>query len=187
MVWTAILALIVTTFAVQGLKSLFATPRPARVLEPQMFDLIGKKFVARSFPSGHTADIFTIAGVWLYAVSRRWLRLGLLAFAGLVGISRTVVGAHWPLDIPGGLLVGWVAAQIGLVLAKQWPWGTQPVGRHLLGILLLAAALWLLLLHNTGYPQSVWLQWSVAVFCLFCGGHEFAHLVWEPSQLTSCN
>ena len=183
-VWTAILALMVSTLAVQGLKSLFAAPRPAAVLDPQMFHIIGKKLAWRSFPSGHTADIFTIAGVWSFAVSQIWLRLGLLAFAILVGVSRVVVGAHWPLDIPGGLFVGWVAARIGLVLAKQWPWGTQPAGRRFLGILLLAAAIWLLLLHNTGYPQSVWLQWSIAVICLFWGGHEVVHLLQEPSHST---
>lgn len=67
-----------------------------------------------SFPSGHATTAFAAAvllGIWY----PRW-RWPLLTAAGLVGLSRVVLGAHFPSDVLGGALLGAAAALLG------WGW-----------------------------------------------------------------
>jgi undecaprenyl-diphosphatase len=63
-----------------------------------------------SFPSDHATAAFAIA-VSLLLRSRR---VGLLALgmAVVLGLARVAVGAHYPLDVLGGALVGTAAALV---------------------------------------------------------------------------
>ena len=63
-----------------------------------------------SMPSGHTADLFTGAVMLALLAPRRWMRLSLLGIASLGGVSRIVVGAHWPSDVLAGAVIGGLAA-----------------------------------------------------------------------------
>jgi undecaprenyl-diphosphatase len=68
-----------------------------------------------SFPSGHAAGSFCVAGflllalpsVWPHARARSRVVAG-VAFmaAALVAVSRVVLGAHFPSDVLGGAMLG---------------------------------------------------------------------------------
>ncbi len=59
-----------------------------------------------SFPSEHVA-VLTVLG-FAVAFSNRKFGSFLLAIALLVGVSRVVLGVHYPIDILGGILVGYL-------------------------------------------------------------------------------
>lgn len=73
-----------------------------------------------SFPSGHATNVFAAAGFLAAQIRRRkWLRITLFLAAGLVGLSRIVVGAHYPLDVLGGIALGLACAAGGLYLQAK--------------------------------------------------------------------
>jgi membrane-associated phospholipid phosphatase len=59
------------------------------------------------YPSGHAAVAATLA-VALPGGAGRSIALGATVLAGIVGISRIYVGAHYPLDVLGGWALGTV-------------------------------------------------------------------------------
>jgi undecaprenyl-diphosphatase len=59
---------------------------------------------AFSFPSGHTAASFGIAVA--LAGEGDWLGGLVLALAGGIAVSRVYLGAHYPLDVAVGVVVG---------------------------------------------------------------------------------
>jgi membrane-associated phospholipid phosphatase len=59
-----------------------------------------------SFPSGHTTSIFSLACLLAFYFPNPRYQIGFLAVAWLVGLSRVMVGQHFPLDVLGGALLG---------------------------------------------------------------------------------
>ena len=74
-----------------------------------------------AFPSGHSANAMALAlGLALLAVPRAWRGMALalgLAYAAAVGLSRLVLGVHWPSDVIGGWAVGALWALLVVRLA----------------------------------------------------------------------
>jgi undecaprenyl-diphosphatase len=63
-----------------------------------------------SFPSGHAATSFAAAATLARFVPRRWIAVALYVLAALIAWSRVYVGAHYPLDILGGAVLGLLIA-----------------------------------------------------------------------------
>ncbi|WP_326548382.1 phosphatase PAP2 family protein [Mycolicibacterium sp. ND9-15] len=94
----------------QGAKRIRRRPRP-------LFDSVPlvrrtrRQPTSNSFPSGHSASAAAFAvGVGLESAS---LGLPLALLAGLVGLSRVAVGAHYPGDVIAGFGLGATIAVLG--------------------------------------------------------------------------
>lgn len=109
-------------------KDFFDITRPAGILEEDRIIVIGEALTsATSTPSGHTMSIFACLTAIVFTAcsspvrARSWTII-LLAFliAIIVGVSRSVVGAHWPMDVALGSSLGYFSGMIGLAIARAF-------------------------------------------------------------------
>ena len=91
-----------------ALKGLVARPRPF-VVNELIEPLVGGVSPYRSFPSGHSGGSFA-AMFALYRWVPKKIGIPALFLASLVALSRLYVGVHYPTDIIGGFLIGFVCS-----------------------------------------------------------------------------
>lgn len=102
------------------LKEMFARPRPSVV--PHL-----REATSSSFPSGHAMQsaivYLTLGAILMRIVDGRLTKLYVLCIAALlsllVGTSRVFLGVHYPTDVIGGWIVGYVWALVCWLIA-QW-------------------------------------------------------------------
>jgi membrane-associated phospholipid phosphatase len=132
----------IAAIASSTLKAAFDSPRPASVLSDGAFYRLGEPLLHRSFPSGHTITAFAVASALYFSLDKEKRKPMLLIFvlAGLVGLSRSAVGAHWLTDVLGGAGFGIWCGMLGALLANQIPenWGLKKSGHTSLRL----AVLW---------------------------------------------
>lgn len=110
----ALIASIMAGLISSVLKPLFDFARPTDVLALSNYHLIGHKISGHSFPSGHTMSAFAIAASLTFYCNKRWVTIGMLALAGLVGLSRIMLGVHWPIDVLIGATIGLACGYAGV-------------------------------------------------------------------------
>ncbi|MBI4961929.1 MAG: phosphatase PAP2 family protein [Desulfomonile tiedjei] len=114
--------LILSSLVMHAIKWGFPLPRPAGVLES--VHVVGPLLRAGTFPSGHTVASFSVGLALAHFCSSRMAAVGIVALAMLVSLSRVFVGAHFPLDVLGGIICSLVVYV--LVLLLVWP-GVEPL------------------------------------------------------------
>jgi membrane-associated phospholipid phosphatase len=175
--WAALVAAMVAALWTQVTKQLIDVPRPLTVFGDGAFHLAGPAFRHVSFPSGHAAAAAALAGILILGVEGHALwRAALLGLAGLVGVSRIMVGVHWPLDVLWGMLGGWLGAWCGLALQARRGWRTAGWGGMVAGVVLMAVAASLLVSHHIGMPAVMPAQRLLATVCLVWGAWELRGL-----------
>lgn len=131
LLWLGLLAVLITGFGVHVIKQSFDVLRPISYLGIENVEVMGKVLKYHSFPSGHTATAFVLAGLLTKYLKhngfkyQRAFTFCAISLATIIAISRVVVGAHWPLDIIIGAAWGWYSATIILKLSFK----TKQIGR----------------------------------------------------------
>ena len=105
----------------QVLKHALDKARPAAILDPESLHVIGQPLFHHALPSGHTLTVFAIATGLYFGIStaRRLNYAWILVLAGLSGLARIGVGAHWPQDIAAGMALGVICGLLGASLTKR--------------------------------------------------------------------
>lgn len=174
MLWTAILFNIV----LHSLKSGLNIPRPPFVLPEHSFYILGPKYSFHSFPSGHTATAFAIAGTLIFSIKNDLLKTGLFLLACLVGLSRIGVGVHWPADVCAGVAIGWASAWIGRIISKRISIKSGFVFQLILGLLFIMSAFIFVFDYDTHYPMANWLQYSAGIILLGWGIVDYVKIIY---------
>ena len=107
-----------TGLAVQILKHLIGRPRP-RFAHQEAFEY-GPSWQGGldAFPSGHTAASFAVAAVMArYFPAWKGLWYGAALF---VGAARVVKGSHFPTDVLGGAVLGFLIGYMWARALKDW-------------------------------------------------------------------
>jgi membrane-associated phospholipid phosphatase len=131
--------LMLSFWANAWLKAWWQRPRPFFV-SPQVRNVVTE--TGYGLPSGHTQSATTLWGAIAIEARRWWVAALVILYIILMGVSRMVVGVHYPQDVLGGLLVGLVA--LGLYALLEPRLGPS-IGRQSLwvqiGLVLVVAAL----------------------------------------------
>ena len=87
----------------------------------QSADLTNIQAQGFSFPSMHSANAVALFSGFAMFVRKNWARMMAIIIPLLVGISRVVVGVHYPTDVLAGWALGLVAVFILDMLTKHVP------------------------------------------------------------------
>lgn len=183
MLWALALSALLATLYVHALKPLFDTARPPGVLAADTFIVIGPAHKAHAFPSGHTTTAFVSAALIWAHVGAAWARLGVLALATLVGLSRAVVGVHWPVDILAGMAGGWMCGFVGTWSSQRWRFGLAVPTQSLVTALLAGCAVALLAGLDTGYSEAVPFQHAIGAFALLALVFNVSHTLRDALEV----
>lgn len=109
----AFLVVALSVVAVQGLKFALGRTQPNMLAEYGAFHfaLFSQGSFAASFPSGHATTAFAFATALALFIPRWGLAFFLAALA--IAVARVAVGAHYPSDVLGGMVLG-VALTFGV-------------------------------------------------------------------------
>lgn len=126
--WEALISGLLISLAFScPLKNVFSVPRPAVVLNNDTFFIVGKALCGHnSLPSGHSIVIFTVLTVLFFAFMPQGLKLKILwlfAFliTGLILIfTRVGVGAHYPIDVIIGGILGYISGLLGIFISRKY-------------------------------------------------------------------
>lgn len=104
---------------VEIIKALSARDRPFLTFDKAR--VIGWREKGRSFPSGHTTQIFFLMTLFIH-----YFQLGigasiaLYSVAALVGFTRIYVGVHYPRDVIAGIVLGSVWGLLAMLVDRYW-------------------------------------------------------------------
>ena len=114
------LGFVLCELVTQLLKRWADQPRPTATIPGLDVHGYPKDPYGNAYPSAHTGvavALVTAMWPWLTAPQRA---VG-VAVAVLVALNRLYIGAHWPVDVLGGVAVGLFSGAVCWLVAARWP------------------------------------------------------------------
>lgn len=97
------------------LKRLVKRQRPAQ--NNYAYNLLIKLPESFSFPSGHTTSSFAVLGI-VWSMFPKY-KLAVLLIAVLISFSRIYLHVHYPSDVLGGIILGFLCAAITIQISPD--------------------------------------------------------------------
>lgn len=127
-IWESLIPGLLVSFLLSStLKTIFVVPRPAAVFDNNSIIIIGKKLSGfNSLPSGHSITIFTVLTILLFAFMPGKLEYKFIWFFSVIimglilAFTRVAVGAHYPVDVITGCIVGYIAGITGIFISREY-------------------------------------------------------------------
>jgi len=99
------MVLLSTDILGMGLKHLLHQPRPYWIGEVNHMGHIESSY---GIPSTHASDSLSVWAYLAYKVKKSWLWIMAIAIILLISFSRLYLGVHFPHDVVGGWIVGFI-------------------------------------------------------------------------------
>ncbi len=115
--FVGLLIMLLSSLAVHGIKLFQEVPRPVEVIES--LHIVGPILRWGSFPSGHTAAGISAGLSLAYFSSSKLMSVVVVSIAVLISLSRIFVGAHFPTDVLGGMIIA--VGLFSLFSMVLWP------------------------------------------------------------------
>ncbi len=172
------IAAMITTLFLHGFKELLSIPRPPAIFSADIIHQLGNQFSHSSFPSGHAAAPFTLATMIIFLVADIRIRSVVVVYASIIALSRIATGVHWPIDILGGMLFGWIAAYISMRFLPVS--GENLIAQRIITIILLLAVVHLVFLHDAGDKEARFLEVLTPIICFILSLKGLKSLFLDP-------
>lgn len=147
----ALIATIPATIITQSFKRGMPIDRPFSVLPEDSYVQIGRLLEMGSFPSGHTMTAAVWVGLFMLFIRKNWVSYALAVLLLLAGLSRIMVGAHWPIDVMVGAAIGLFCSLFGYEIATRYQLGEHKYSQAILLVFPIYAS-YKVIEHNGGYP-----------------------------------
>ncbi|MFH1824597.1 MAG: phosphatase PAP2 family protein [Candidatus Firestonebacteria bacterium] len=108
-----IVVVFVDFFCYRVVKPFIGRIRPFYVL-PHVYDLVNAGYL--SFPSNHAANSFALATIVTYFSKK--IGVCFIILSCIIGFSRIYVGVHYPFDVIGGMIIGFLFGVLGILVYK---------------------------------------------------------------------
>ena len=119
-VFLATVAIAITAYS--AIKEAFARVRPEVV--PWL-----DHPVTLAYPSGHAAGTMVVLLLGALLIGDRRVVIGAVCVSGAIGLTRVMLGVHWPSDVVGGWMFGAGTALMGYALTPMSGSRTRRRGR----------------------------------------------------------
>jgi membrane-associated phospholipid phosphatase len=149
-IWEALLSSAILSLLVSAiLKKIFAMPRPAAIFENESFVIIGKILSGNtSLPSGHSIATFVVITTLLFAFMPKrnkykviWSSF-ILMLGFIIAFSRVGVGAHYPIDVIVGSIIGYIVTVIGIQISNKVDWFAWISNKRYYPVFILSLIIW---------------------------------------------
>ena len=172
--WSLIVAWLLVALLIKGIKIPLVSYRPVSIIGPDRFRVVGAAYKYNSFPSGHAASVAAFFGTICIFYRQKWVRAAAVILAVLIAYSRLAMGLHWPTDVLVGFLGGWISALLAYWISRRLTFGKSRVAQIIFAIIIGGAAIRMLLINHTDYPQAFRLLQTVALASLIFAVCDYA-------------
>jgi membrane-associated phospholipid phosphatase len=157
-----ILFMMLVSWVNSGFKSALRRPRPYNI-SPAVRNVVTE--ASYGIPSGHAQNATVVGGLAANELRRWWMLGAGVAYAILTGISRMILGVHYPQDVIVGITFGLIAlAAYAVIEPRLAGWvGERSLTSQI--ILIVVVTLILMALHPGLIPVTSpeWLPESLPV------------------------